>query len=69
MKVNHIISFAAFYSKRIQNMNISIALPTPLCYLPQNDDVNNTRNSSEHYHLFRNNFSVQTFTQAYAKSK
>jgi hypothetical protein len=43
MKVNHITSLAAFYSKRMQNMNISIALATPLRYLPQNDDVNNTR--------------------------
>jgi len=33
MKVNHIISLAAFYSKTMQDMNISIALATPLRYL------------------------------------
>jgi hypothetical protein len=40
MKVRHIISLAAFYLKRMQDMNISIAFATPLRYLPQNDDVN-----------------------------
>ena len=33
MKVNHIISLAVLYSKRMQDMNISIALAIPLRYL------------------------------------
>jgi len=42
MKVSHIISLVVFYSKGMQDMDISIALATPLRYLPKKYDVNNT---------------------------